>query len=238
MSNEDIEEIRNDYNKNHAAVLLLFCRYFANARSPALPRMDALDANGLTVSYTESSLDGLSLKEVKITFSRGQTNATASLKDKILKGLKQLENEAKAVNDMLAKVDKSYIPPGRINEDDIKYFVPSVLGMSLTALWYAFIIQLYLSTENSGLFGSLRLAVGHVALNNISLAFICINSAMGLATLAFSVWASFPQKYIVGYPLLTLFGGFMIMGPVVKLAFKHHEIMERKSVIGTRNDVE
>jgi K+-transporting ATPase c subunit len=148
---KDILKLYNNDKKQKA--LVLFARYFANSRTACLCKMDKIDSTGLVVSYTETSDEGITLKAVQIAFNRVLTT-----REEINKQLKELEIESESVAQMLNKVDKAYVPPGRRKEGEIDFVMPSALQLAFVAVIWAFVYQFV--TSKIGWILTVRTAIG------------------------------------------------------------------------------
>lgn len=114
------------------------------------------------------------------------------------------------------------MPPGRAKKGDtIKYFDLNIVQYVTTVCWWLMWIYFAKSDSLYVYILAFRESIGgQAAATNLLFGFIAINTGLSLAVLAFSIWAEFSSEYLMKYVFGTLFGGFMVAGPAVKLAVK------------------
>ncbi|KAJ3324572.1 hypothetical protein HDV06_006476 [Boothiomyces sp. JEL0866] len=217
ITEEEFKEILEEYNTK-PNVLILFCRYFGNAKS----------AIGAVMSDIDSKDQGLQRKEVMVQFS-GQTAQTAN---QIHQKLKSLVKEAESGIRLNQEVDKTYVPPGRKSNEVKLYEDPAQLEVILIAIWWSVLVIFAFAPFPEPINNLFDLYIGRSNIFNTLIALVTVNIGLALTIGGLCAYAEFPLDILAKWILMTLIFGFLAVSKVVKIAYKRREQLDAADDIG------
>ncbi|KAJ3255087.1 hypothetical protein HK103_006630 [Boothiomyces macroporosus] len=227
ITDAEFKEILEEYNTK-PNVLILFCRYFGNAKSAIGAVMSDIDATGCTMEYVERTDQGLQRKEIMVQFS-GQRAQTAN---QIHQKLKSLVKEAESGIRLNQEVDKTYIPPGRKSNELKLYEGPAQLEIVLIILWWSVLVILAFLPFPEPINALFDQFIGRSNIQNTLIALVVVNSGLALTVGGLCVYAEFPLDILFKWITMTFIFGFLAVSKVVKIAYKRREQLDAADDIG------
>ncbi|KAJ3271861.1 hypothetical protein HDV01_006146 [Terramyces sp. JEL0728] len=227
ISEEEFKEILEEYNAK-PNVLILFCRYFGNAKSAIGAVMSDIDSKGCTLEYVERTDQGLQRKEVTVQFGGQQAQTVNQLYQK----LQSLVKEAEGGMRLNQEVDKTYVPPGRKSNVLTLYEGPAQLEIILIVIWWTTLLVLAFVPFPEPLNLLFDQYIGRSSVVNTLIALCTVNVGLALTVGGLCVYAEFPLEIISKWIFMTLLFGFLAVSKVVKIAYKRREQLDAADDIG------